>query len=143
MLVYILYILLLLYTYKLQMPTTIVVAGLLLVFTFFIIFLLFIFPFLQFVAVLLCAENSFWHISKSSSFISAFQQAFKSYIEIGQEAKVKFAVEALGQWPNIINEQKTYQFNLLKIILDYCLRMSKYVFFFLPITNPCFLAHLN
>ena len=110
------------------MPTTTVVAGLLLVFIFLIVFLLFIFSFSQFVAILLCAENSFWHISKSSSFIDAFQQAFESYVKIGQETKVGIAVEALGHWPvTTSNEQETYQSKLLMIILDHHLRMFKYV----------------
>ena len=75
-------------------------------------------PFLQFVVILLCAENSFWHISKSSSFVDAFQQAFKSYV------KIETAVEALGHWPYTANEQETYQSKLLSIILDHRLRMS-------------------
>jgi GTP-binding protein EngB required for normal cell division len=70
-------------------------------------------------AVLLCAENSFWHISKSSSFIDAFQQAFESYVKSGQEIKVEIAVKALGDWPDTTNEQETYRSNLLRIILDH------------------------
>ena len=117
------------------MPTTTLIAGLLLVFTSLIVFSLFIFPFLQSIAVLLCAENSFWHISKSSSFIDAFQQAFESYVKSGQEIKVEIAVKALGDWPDTTNEQETYRSNLLRIILDHrLLRMFKY-FSLLPITN--------
>ena len=111
MLVYIYLIMVLLYAVLLQMqPTTIIVAGLLLVFISYNILIVILPPICS--CSPFCAENSFWCISKVQLHANAFQQAFESYVKTGQETKVEIAVKTLGDWPDTIYEQKTYQSNL-------------------------------
>jgi len=76
------------------------------------------------VALLLCAENSFWYKSKCSSFLDAFQQAVASYMRIGPGKSAENVVEVLGDWPVTEHGQMKYRSALTKILLEHRLRAS-------------------
>jgi hypothetical protein len=75
-------------------------------------------------AILLCTENTFWYKSQYSSFLDAFKQAFKLYMEMGVEKNGENAVKLLGDWPVTTPEQEIYRSMLTKILLEHRLRES-------------------
>ena len=75
-------------------------------------------------AILLCAENSFWHKSRGISFLDTFKEALKLYMEIGAEKNGENAVKALGDWPVAPHEQEIFRSRLFRILLEHRLRES-------------------
>jgi len=52
---------------------------------------------LSLLALLICAENSFWH--KSSSFLDAFSDILQQYESSGTRKRVKARLNQLGSYP--------------------------------------------
>jgi len=78
-----------------------------------------ILPLTAYSAILLCTENTFWYKSQYSSFLDAFKQAFKLYMEMGVEKNGENAVKLLGDWPVTTPEQEIYRSMLTKILLEH------------------------
>jgi len=56
-------------------------------------------------ALLVCAENSFWYQPADGSFFTAFKNAFKIYVDSGTKKLVETALNALGEYPMEVEVQ--------------------------------------
>jgi len=56
-------------------------------------------------ALLVCAENSFWCQPEDGSFFTAFKNAFKIYVDSGTKKLVETALNALGEYPMEVEVQ--------------------------------------
>lgn len=59
------------------------------------IFYLLSYPFLIPSALLICAENTFWHISRDGNFVKSFKQSFALYVESGMWETMKMNIDIL------------------------------------------------
>jgi len=75
--------------------------------------------------LIICAENSFWHMPTTASFIDAFKQASALYEE-SVKNKVATALQNLGPYPSEIQLQEGFKSDLYKIILEHRLGMFFY-----------------
>ena len=56
-------------------------------------------------ALLVCAENSFWCQPEDGSFFTAFKIAFNIYVDSGTKKLVETALNALGEYPMEVEVQ--------------------------------------
>jgi len=93
-------------------------------------------------AILICAENSFWHQSQASPFVTTFSDAFHLYQTSGTMMRIESALNQLGKSPTepvYYRRQKTpqqmeYDAQFTEIILAHLLgvcRSSTFITFFL------------
>jgi len=104
----------------------------------FSIFFYFDFFLLSTLALLICAENSFWH--KNSSFLNAFSDALQLYESSGTRERVETRLNQLGSYPQDIKgklpvlqyfqsksqdvKQEEYKTALVDLILAHYLGIS-------------------
>jgi len=72
--------------------------------------------------LVICAENSFWHLPTTASFIDAFKQASTLYEE-SVKNKVATALQKLGSCPSEKRLEKKFKSDLYKLILEHRLGM--------------------
>jgi len=100
--------------------------------------LLFWFFLLSPLALLICAENSFWH--KNSPFLDAFSDALQLYESSGTRKRVEARLNQLGSYPQDTKDkypvlqyfqsksqdirQKEYETALIDLALAHCLGIS-------------------
>jgi len=63
------------------------------------------FSFQYLLALLVCAENSFWCQPEDGSFFTAFKNAFNIYVDSGTKKLVETALNALGEYPMEVEVQ--------------------------------------
>jgi hypothetical protein len=81
----------------------------------------------NYVALLICLENSFWY--QSMSFTESFQKAFKLYMESGTRDKVESALKDLGAFPTLhCNTHEMFVSSLSKTLLQHCLCVLNHSF---------------
>jgi len=78
--------------------------------------------------LVICAENSFWHMPTTASFINAFKQASALYEE-SVENKVATALQNFGSYPSEEQLQEKFKSDLYKLILEHRLGMFFYCLF--------------
>jgi len=72
--------------------------------------------------LVICAENSFWHMPTTASFIDAFKQASALYEESVKD-KVATALQNLGSYPSEMQLKKKFKSDLYELILEHKLSM--------------------
>jgi len=87
------------------------------------------FGFFLILAILICAENSFWHQSQASPFFTTFSDAFHLYQTSGTMMRIESALNQLGEsptesvyyWRQKTHQQMEYDAQFTEIILAHLL----------------------
>ena len=85
-----------------------------------------------FLALLICAESSFWHQIQSHTFSTAFSDAFQLYQTSGTMKRIESALNQLGNYPEwqidigLQARQKAYKTQFTNIVLDCLLGMRRF-----------------
>jgi hypothetical protein len=73
-------------------------------------------------ALLICMENTFWHISRDDNFEGSFKRSFKLYVESGMRKKMEADIDILRDEQGEYLVTKDFKANFYMFITEHYLR---------------------